>query len=53
LLAKNQHEEKAEFFEDKKISFANEKEQLADNSPSDLINLQNNPEPKPQQGNLL
>ncbi len=43
-MAKNQHEEKAEFFEDKKVSFANE--QLADNSPSDLINLQqNNPQP--------
>jgi hypothetical protein len=45
LLAKNQHEEKAEFFEDKKISFANQQEQLVDNTPSELINVQKSAPP--------
>jgi hypothetical protein len=46
-LAKNQHEEKVEFFDNKQVSFANKENQLADNSPSDLINLAQPAQPVP------
>lgn len=49
-MAKNQHEEKVEFFDNKQVSFANKDNQLADNSPSDLINLaQPQPQLQPEQ----
>lgn len=47
LLAKGNVEK--EVFDDKKVSFANTDNKLAENNPSDLINVTNEPAPPPVQ----